>query len=209
MKRLFVLLLMFFTLPLSAQTFKAGEHYTEFPFPQTVEGDKIEVREFFWYGCPHCYALEPAINQWLKRKPAKVNYIRTPGVAPHWLLDAQAYYAFEALGVVDKMHPAMFEAMHKDKQRFKSEDALTAFVAKQGVDPKAFREAFGSFGVRINLEKAKQLNQAYAINSVPTIVVDGRYLTSPSMAKSDEATMQVVDFLVKKAAAERKRGAQR
>jgi len=204
-KRLSVLLLMMvFPLSLQAQTFKAGQHYMEFPFPQPVEGNKIEVREFFWYGCPHCYALEPAIHRWLKRKPANVNYVRTPGVAPHWLLDAQAYYTFEALGVVDKMHPAMFDAMNKNKQRFKTEEALAAFVAKHGVDPKAFRDAFGSFGVRIGVEKAKQLSQAYTINSVPTLVVDGRYLTSPAMAGGEDVTMQVVDFLIKKASAERK-----
>jgi len=209
-KRLFLLLLMMWvSLPLAAQTFEAGRHYTEFPFPQPVEGEKIEVREFFWYGCPHCYVLEPAINRWLKRKPANVVYVRTPGMAPHWVLDAQAFYAFEALGVLDKMHPLMFDAIHKDKQRFKSEDAIAAFAAKHGVDAKAFHDAFGSFGVRINLEKARQLNQAYTISSVPTLVVDGRYLTSPSMAGGEEQTMRVVDFLVKKAAAERQKGTAR
>ncbi|BAU46614.1 DSBA oxidoreductase [Sulfurifustis variabilis] len=184
--------------------FEEGRHYAEVPFPQPVEtGKQIEVREFFWYGCPHCYTLEPALNRWLSRKPANVAFVRTPGTAQRWLTHAQAFYAFEALGVTERLHPAFFEAVQRGKPRLDDEQSLVQFVKEHGVDPAKFREAFASFGVRLNVEKAKRLNEAYGINSVPTITVDGKYVTSPSLAGGEEAVFKVIEFLVQKAARER------
>lgn len=181
-----------------------GQHYQELPFPQPVEtGDKIEVREFFWYGCPHCYALEPALTAWLKRLPAGVQFVRTPGVAPHWLVHARAYYAFESLGAVEKVHAAFFEAYHRHNRKLDNPQDLAHFAAEHGVDREAFLRAFDSFGVRVKLERAKQLNMAFGIHSVPTLVVDGKYLTSPKLAGGEREALAVVDYLIERARRER------
>ena len=185
-------------------------HYREVPFAQPVDtGDKIEVREFFWYGCPHCYTLEPELNRWLKRKPAKVEFVRTPGVAQSWLVHAQAYYAFEAIGMVDKLHGQFFHAVQTEKGAYNTPEAIAKFVAKHGGDAKKFQDAYASFGVRIKLDRAKRQNADFNVHSVPTLAVDGKYLTSPSMAGGEEAAMKVVDFLIDKASKERTRRAAR
>lgn len=184
--------------------------YAELPAPQAVEsGSKIEVREFFWYGCPHCYAVEPIVERWLKRKPANVEFIRTPATAPRWLVHAQAFYAFEALGATVKTHSALFKALHEKNRKLENQEALAEFAAEQGLDATKFREAFNSFGVRTKLEKAKRINEVYGVTSVPMFSVDGKYMTSAELAGGDEAVMTVVDQLVQKAAQERaaKRGA--
>jgi thiol:disulfide interchange protein DsbA len=184
--------------------FEEGKQYAELPFPQPVETDKqIEVREFFWYGCPHCYTLEPGLSRWLKKKPSNVAFLRTPGTAQRWLVHAQAFYTFEALGVTERLHPAFFQAVQQGKRRLDDEQSIVQFAQEHGVDQTKFRDAFNSFGVRLDVEKAKRLNEAYAINSVPTITVDGKYVTSPSLAGGEEAVLRVIDFLVQKAARER------
>jgi thiol:disulfide interchange protein DsbA len=202
----------------AAEPFEPGRHYTELPFPQPVEtGDKIELREFFWYGCPHCYVLEPALNAYVRKLPANVKFVRTPGVAPSWLMHAQTFYTFEVLGVSAKLHAPFFDAWHAKGQRLNDEAGIAAFAAQHGVDQAKFRETFNSFAVRTRLERAKHLNVAFMVDSVPMLAVDGRYLTSPVMAggaerdeaKRAEATMKVVDFLVQKAARERRKTAPR
>lgn len=189
-----------------AANYEEGVHYTELAFAQEVEtGNRVEVREFFWYGCPHCDSLEPIIDKWLKQKPKQAEFVRTPGTAPRWLPHAQMFYAAEALGALPKLHPAFFKAMHQQNRPLADEASILKFVAEQGVDAAKFKEAMGSFGVRLKVEKAKQANEAYGINSVPTIVVDGKYITSPKMARGEAEVMKVVDFLVQRAAKERKK----
>jgi thiol:disulfide interchange protein DsbA len=190
--------------------------FMELPFPQTVEtGGKIEVREFFWYGCPHCYTLEPHLKAWLKKRPAHVEFVRTPGAAPHWLVHAQAYYTLESLDLVGRLHEPLFTAIQEDRlrppeaQKLGKEAGLVEFAAGKGVDAKKFREAFRSFGVRTKVERAKQLNSEYMVSSVPTVVVDGRYLTSPSMAGGEQAMLTVVNGLIDRARRERAAGRKR
>lgn len=193
-------------LPLAAFSaeFQEGRHYTELAFPQEVEtGKQIEVREFFWYGCPHCYTLEPTLERWLAKKPKHVAFVRTPGTAPRWLLHAQAYYAAESLDLVAKLHPAIFKAMHEQKRPLADEADWIKFVAEQGVDGAKFKEALNSFGTKLKVEKAKRLNEAYTISSVPMLVVDGKYMTSPNMAGGEAAVIRVVEHLVQKASAAR------
>ncbi len=204
MNRLIGLLLLS-TLPLAmAATPQEGRHYQELPFPQPVEtGNEIEVREFFWYGCPHCYALEPALTAWLKQLPQGVQFVRTPGVAPHWLVHAQAYYTFESLGVVERIHAAFFDAYHRNHRKLDNLQDLARFAAEQGVDREAFERAFHSFGVRVKVERAKQLNMAFNIHSVPALVVDGKYVTSPTMAGGEREALAVVGYLIERARRER------
>ncbi len=188
----------------SALALEKGRDYLVLPTPQPVDtGKKIEVREFFWYGCPHCYSLEPVLTSWLKRKPANVEFIRTPGVAPRWLAHAQAFYAFAALGATDRTHTAFFRAIHEQNRPLDSEAALTQFAGEQGVDAAKFRDAYNSFGVRTSVEKAKRLNQSFQVTSVPMVAVDGKYLTSVTMTGSDAAFLKALDQLVQQATRER------
>src|SRR4030067_1440450 len=108
--------------------------------PQPVEtGSKIEVREFFWYGCPHCFSLEPSVERWLKTMPKNVRFVRTPAVFnEQWAVHARAYYAFETLGITAKMHNPAFHALHVDKGRLFDADSIAAFGAEKGGDPQAF-----------------------------------------------------------------------
>ncbi len=208
MKRFFGGWLMaLFLLPgLAHAGFEEGRHYTVLPFPAAVEtGDKIEVREFFWYGCPHCYVLEPALANWLKKIPANAQFVRTPGTAPRWIIHGQAYYAFEAMGVMEKLHAPFFKAVQDKPGAFNDEKAIADFAASQGVDRKKFGESFNSFGVRLKLEKAKQLNQDLNISSVPAMVVDGKYMTTAAMAGGEGQMLKLLDDLIGKAAKERKK----
>lgn len=208
MKRFFGgwLMALFLFPALAHAGFEEGRHYMALPFPAAVEtGDKIEVREFFWYGCPHCYVLEPALANWLKKIPANAQFVRTPGTAPRWMIHGQAYYAFEAMGAMEKLHAPFFKAVQEQPSAFNDEKAIAAFAASQGVDGKKFGEIFNSFGVRLKLEKAKQLNQDLNISSVPAMVVDGKYMTTAAMAGGEDAMLKLLDQLIGKAAKERKK----
>lgn len=179
--------------------FEAGTHYLELGAGQRAAvGDKIEVREFFWYGCPHCYQLEPFLERWLETRPTDVTYVRTPGVARKWIPHAKAYYAFEALGITEKVHRPFFDAIHKDGRKLADESSIKSFLAGYDVDGESFHKAYNSFGVRTQVEKAKQLNFRYGINSVPTITVGGKYKTTASMAGGEHQLMQLVNHLVDK-----------
>lgn len=198
---LFALLL----LPLAGQAqFLEGVEYTRVN-PQPVEtGNKIEVREFFWYGCPHCFSLEPSIARWHKTMPKNAQFVRTPAVFnAQWAVHARAYYAFETLGITEKMHEPLFHAIHVDKRRLFDAESIAAFVAEKGGDRKAFLDAYNSFGMQANLNRATQAGRAYNIESVPTLIVDGKYMTNANIAGGFDRAMQVVNFLIKKAAAER------
>lgn len=187
-----------------AQNFLEGVEF-ERVRPQKIEtGDKIEVREFFWYGCSHCYTLEPHVKKWLKRKPANAQFVRTPAVFnAQWAVHARAYYAFEALGITDKVHEPLFAALHVERRRLLDADSIAAFVAEKGGDKKAFLDAYNSFGVQASANRAEQAGRAYAIDGVPIMFVDGRYMTNATIAGGYDKMLEVVDFLIKKAAAER------
>lgn len=203
MRGLFVLFLAL--LPFSpSMALEKGREYVAVPKPQQVDtGNKVEVREFFWYGCPHCYTLEPHVTKWVKSKPANAEFIRTPATAPRWMIHAQAYYAFAALGATEKTHTAMFRAMQEQKRPLNDEQSLADFAKEQGIDPAKFKEAFNSFSVNASVDKARRLSEAFQIASVPTFVIDGKYVTSASMAGSEEGLMKVISQLVAMAAKER------
>lgn len=203
-RRFLALALALSLVPALGTAAQKGRDYLALKNPQPVEtGSKVEVREFFWYGCSHCYALEPALESWLKRKPANVEFIRTPGTAPHWMAHARAYYAFAALGATERTHGALFHAIHEQNRRLDNEEELSQFAREQGIDPAKFRDAFNSFGVRTNVERAKRLNATFQVTAVPMVAVDGKYLTSPSLTGGGEAFVRVLDELVQQAARER------
>ncbi|HEY9531161.1 MAG TPA: thiol:disulfide interchange protein DsbA/DsbL [Burkholderiales bacterium] len=161
--------------------------------PVPVEGtNKIEVIEFFWYGCIHCYNLEPALESWLKTLPNDVEFRRVPAVFnERWGLDASIYYAMEALGLVDKLHRPLFDAIHKNRLRTDNQQAFSEWLTQQGVDAKKFIETVQSFGVRSKTRRAVQLTVAYKVDGTPAMAVHGRY-TVPAQAN----VFQVVDSLV-------------
>jgi thiol:disulfide interchange protein DsbA len=200
----FALALLLVPFAAGAETFQAGRDYQALTFPVAPEtGKKVEVREFFWYGCPHCYALEPELKAWLKHLPANAEFIRTPGVAPRWLTHAQIFYALQAMGLEEKYHTVIFDAVQRGEP-IDDEDAAAAFLSHHGVDAQKFQDAFNSFGVHMKLEQAQHLNEAFGIDSVPTFVIDGKYKTGPEMAGSSARLFQIVDYLIGKAARERR-----
>jgi thiol:disulfide interchange protein DsbA len=157
-------------------------------------GGKIEVLEFFWYGCIHCYNLEPQIEAWLKKLPNDVEFRRVPAVFnERWALDASIFYAMEAMGVLDKLHRPLFDAIHKERLRTDDKEALSGWLAKHGVDAKKFLETMQSFGVRSKTRRAVQLTVAYKIDGTPAMAVHGRYTLS-----AQPKMMQVVDDLVER-----------
>ncbi|HET9352355.1 MAG TPA: thiol:disulfide interchange protein DsbA/DsbL [Burkholderiales bacterium] len=155
--------------------------YFELNPAQPVETtDKIEVLEFFWYGCIHCYNLEPKLETWLKTLPKDVEFRRVPAVFnERWAHDASIYYAFEALGLVDKLHRPFFDAIHRDRLRTDNWQNLSAWLEKQGVDTKKFETTVKSFGVQSKTKRAIRLTTGYKIDGTPAMAVHGRY-TVPS-----------------------------
>lgn len=175
--------------------------------PQPVEsGEKIEVIEFFWYGCPHCFDLEPALNKWKAALPKDVEFRRIPAVpTERWLPGARLYYTLEALGQLEALHGAVFDAIHLDRINLNDEKVQLDWMAKKGVDRARYAEAWKSFSVQSKTRRAVQQTQAYEISGVPTLVVDGKYQTSVSMAGSTEALLKTLDELIAKARTERRK----
>ena len=178
--------------------YQEGKEYLLLSTPQpTSTGDKIEVVELFWYGCPHCFELEPEIQAWLQRKPEDVELVRMPAiVGARWELLAQAYYTAELLGITDKIHPALFEAIHEKNMKIDDEAALQAFFVDQGVSAEDFKKTFKSFAVAVKMNNARQMTRRYKISGVPTIIVNGKYSTGAKLAGSNKAVFEVVDYLV-------------
>ena len=173
--------------------------YTELKPPQPIDtdGKKIEVVEFFWYGCPHCYNLEPLLETWVKKLPPDVQFRRIPAVFnDRWALDAAIFYTFEALGVLDKLHRPFFDAIHRDHLRSENQAAMSEWLTKNGVDPKKFSETFKSFGVQSKTKRAAQLSVAYKIDGTPAMAVQGRYTVSAEQGGSREGMLDTSSYLV-------------
>lgn len=188
--------------------FKEGTQYKTVLTPQDpIDPRKIEVTEIFWYGCPHCYAFDPVIEAWRAKAPGDVLFDRMPtslGRADGEV-HARAFYIAEALGVGDKIHKPLFDAIHKDHKPMSTlEQVRDLFAAVAGVKPGDFDGISNSFMVDSRLRRAESLVRAYGVSSVPTVVVDGRYLTGAGMAGNHEKVIEVLDFLVDKVRKERK-----
>jgi len=183
-----------------AEAYTQGQDYVELSNPQpTSSSDRIEVVELFWYGCPHCYHLDPFLEEWTENKPDDVEFVRMPAVlGKRWGLLAKAYYTAELLGVIDKIHLALFKAIHEDKNKINDEAALRDFFVGQGVSAEDFNNTFNSFAVNVKVNNAKQMTRRYALTGVPTIIVNGKYSTSPGMARGNEGVIKVMNFLIEK-----------
>jgi len=185
-----------------AASYEEGKHYKRVDQPKIVDADKVEVLEFFWYGCPHCYSFEPHISKWKKNKPDNVEFVQIPATfRPQWVLHARAYYALEMLGVGDKIHPKFFSEMHVKKNNLKTVDALIKFVEQHGVDRSEFVDAMNSFAVETKVRKANKLVEGYKLGGVPSVTVNGKYLVSASMAGSYENMIKIMNYLVERESA--------
>ncbi len=172
------------------------------PAPVSAAPGKIDVVEFFWYGCPHCNAFEPALEAWVKKLPANVAFRRSPVAfreMPH-SLHQRIYFALESMGKLGTMHRKVFYAMHVEHQRLDKPDEIAAFMAKNGVDGPKFLEVFNSFSVQTKARQATQLSEAYKIDGVPAIGVAGRFYTSGQLAGSPERSLLVTDQLIQRVA---------
>jgi thiol:disulfide interchange protein DsbA len=168
------------------------------PAQPTQHADKIEVIEFFWYGCPHCYSFEPALEKWVKSQPKNVEFIRQPAVFSElWGKHAKAYFTAESLGVVDKIHTDFFDAIQNKKETLETEDQLAKFFVAHGVDEKQFHETFNSFLVDSKMRQAPTMASRYGITGVPAIIINGKYKTNGALAGSHEKMIEIMNSLIK------------
>ena len=176
---------------------QAGYETLSSPQP-TQNPDKIEVIEFFWYGCPHCYSFEPFLEKWVKSLPKNVEFIRQPVAFNElWSKHAKAYYTAEALGVVDKVHADFFDAIQNKKEKLETEEELAKFFKAHGVNETQFHEAYNSFAVDAKMRNAPSMATRYGITGVPAIVINGKYKTNGTLAGSQENMIQVMNNLIK------------
>jgi protein dithiol oxidoreductase (disulfide-forming) len=179
-----------------------GKDFVRLPSPAPVAAPagKIEVVEFFSYGCPHCYAFEPLLEPWVKKLPADVAFRRVPAAFnAAWEGLAKIYYALEATDQLEAMHKRVFAAIHVQRQKLDKETDIAAFVKSAGGDDAKFMDAYKSFGVATKLRQGKQLAEAYKIDGVPTLGIHGRWFTAGSLAGSHERALVVADQLIARA----------
>ncbi|WP_210543693.1 thiol:disulfide interchange protein DsbA/DsbL [Rhodoferax sp. PAMC 29310] len=179
--------------------YQAGEDYLEVKPVAAVEAPagKIEVVEFFWYNCPHCNAFEPTLEAWVKRLPADVVMRKVPiAFRDSFIPQQRLYYALEAMGLVGKLNSKVFAAIHAERQKLDTEDAIVPWVVSQGVDKAKFTQQFNSFSVVTKAKKATLLQNAYSVEGVPALGVAGRFYTDGTQAKGMERALQVVESLV-------------
>ncbi len=178
-----------------------GKDFVKLSTPAPVpSGGKIDVVEFFWYGCPHCNAFEPTLDAWQRKLPADVAFRRVPVsfTAMHET-HARIFYALESLGLVDTMHRKVFAAIHVQHKRLDKEADIVEFMTQNGVDGAKFAEAFKSFGVATKTRQGKALSEAYKIDGVPSLGIAGRWFTAPSLTGSPERALAVTDALIQRA----------
>jgi thiol:disulfide interchange protein DsbA len=191
---------------LSATCAYAGEEavggYKVLISPQPVSGNKVQVQEFFFYGCSHCYHLHPLLVAWEKTKPRDVELQYMPTIFNEgWEPMARTFYALEALGKIKQLHDPLFKAWNEQNIDLSDEAKITEFVAKFGVDRAKFGAAYNSFSLQSKIARSNQLVQSYLIRGTPTIIVDGKYSITGLMP---DETIRVLDEVIKIARKERK-----
>ena len=174
-----------------------GEDYLALKTPLVVpKTGKVEVIEFFWYGCPHCFAFEPTIEPWIAKQPADVHFHRVHvGFSALHETHARIYYTWEALGLVDAMHAKTFNRFHVQRKPINNEADMLAFAQENGLDVAKVKQAWNSFSIGTKIAQAKQLTEDYRVDGVPMIGIHGRYTTSPSQGGPD-ACLATTDTLV-------------
>ncbi|NUU03544.1 thiol:disulfide interchange protein DsbA/DsbL [Herbaspirillum robiniae] len=182
----------------------------------TDSGNKVEVTEFFWFDCPHCAAWDPSLTAWVKKQGDKINFKKVPvAFRDSFVPQQKLYYTLEAMGREDLV-PKIFQAIHVEGQRVNTDKTILAYIEKVGVDKQKFQDLYNSFGVQTKARRAAQLQEAYKVDGVPMIAIEGRYVTSPAVvgvalanqpeSMQQAAALQVMDHLIAKAAAEKAAG---
>ena len=179
--------------------FESGKHYRVLTPTQPTSSppDQVEVAEIFWYGCGHCYSFEPFLAKWQETAPSYINFVRIPAVWNDDLrMHARAFYTAQALDKLEELHTPLFRAMHVENKSLATEDELAAFFAQHGVEEEQFRDHFRSFDVvETKLRRADTLNRRYGVRNVPTVVINGKYVTNGEMAGGFEALIAVIEEL--------------
>ncbi|MEW6165738.1 MAG: thiol:disulfide interchange protein DsbA/DsbL [Pseudomonadota bacterium] len=175
-----------------------GKQFTRLQMPQPTEsGGKVEVIEFFWYGCPHCGDFEPLLKSWVKKLPADVTFRKVPAIfRDSWAPGARIYYTLEAMGLLDKLSDAVFRAMLKEKVNLNDEKTLFDWIEKKGVDRQKFAAMYKSFGIDGKVRKAAEMTQEYGFGGVPALIVGGKYM--PTSAGTFGDMLRVVEGLIEK-----------
>ena len=165
----------------------------------TDNAAKIEVMEIFWYGCIHCYQMDAPLNAWVKKLPSDVYFKRVPGLPnPSWAPMAKAFYAMETLGVAEKLHTPLFDAINKSKTLNPTDEkaAIAWVTAQSGMDKLKVEQAFKSFTINTSLNRAAQIFRASGATGVPSLVIDGKYITSSTMAGGNEQALKAADYII-------------
>ena len=197
----FSITLLLFLMTLSINTFSAdnSQKYVQISNQKQTESDKIIVYEFFWYGCPHCYNLEPTIDKIEANLDKDTILIKIPvALRDSWLNHAKAFYVLQQMKLDDNLHEPIFHEIHINGNRLDTKDKLSNFVSNQGYDGESFAKLFDSFGTEIRVNKASRLAKQYQIDSVPTLIVNGKYSTSGSFVSSYDELYNVVNLLIDK-----------
>ena len=200
MKVLFAAVCFFALLALAnAAPLQKGEHYDLISPPQPTDAPagKIEVIEFFSYGCPHCFQFEPFINPWIKKLPNDVSFTRVPLAGGQWVASAKLFYTLEAMGVEEKLHGDVFTSIHSEKSLTGTDEAaMPGWAAKKGLDAKKFGDIYKSFAIQAKAQRAVQLAASHKVDGVPAIVVDGRYLVLNKSIKGWEDLLALTDQVI-------------
>lgn len=195
--------------PQPPQLFQPGQDYRVLSSPVKTDArpEKVEVVSIFWYGCPHCYALEPKIEQWQKSLSSDVEFIRTPGFfGPNlWQTHARLYYTVRNMGLEEKVHAGIFREIQNRRNQLKDSKQMAEFLNREfGVEPGSFTKEFKAFGVNNQLQKAFSKLKGYELSGVPAIVIDGRYVVEPGLAGSLSNMPVIADYLIRKVKQDRK-----
>ena len=188
----------FFTNTTQAE-FVAGKNYTVIDKPvETSTGTKVEVRELFWYFCPHCFSVHPLLDNWLQTMDPSAQLVLQPAVFPGWEYGASFYYVLEELGEVNRLHGPLFDAIHVQKLNFKTQQDFVTWLTLNGIDEGRANKVYKSFAVKVAVNKAKANTYKYRITGVPAFIVNGKYIVNATSAGSEEKIFEVLDYLIQK-----------
>ena len=198
MKPLSLVIILIAALTTTANAASSPTGYQQVPEPTTAPNpSSVQVIDFFWYGCPYCNLFEPELENWLDSKPDNVDFIRIPAITRQgWAYYARTFFTAEALGVLDRLHRQLYTAIHTEERELDKMDELAEFFAENGIDRTRFEEAFNSDEVSRKVKEAGSLTRRYGVDSVPTIVVNGKYRTNPELAGGASRILEVVNELI-------------
>ena len=176
-----------------------AQKYVQLSTEKQQESKSIIIYEFFWYGCPHCYNLEPTMERIEADLDKDTKIVKLPvALRDSWIPHAKLYYALQQMGKIDEVHNLIFEEIHLEDNRLNTEQQMVDFLGKHGIDTNKFMEKYNSFGTEARIKKASNLAKKYQINSVPTIIVNGKYLTSGSYVSSYDELYSVINLLIER-----------